>query len=62
MKTDAKDAVVTDPRRTTGSHPVLCAYSPRWLSGPTPGYQGLCPTYQPDQRPDSESQPVPSRG
>jgi hypothetical protein len=23
----------------------LCAYSPRWLSGPVPGYQGLCATW-----------------
>ena len=27
---------------------VLCAYSPRWLSGPTPGYQGLCATWTVD--------------
>lgn len=24
---------------------LLCAYSPLWLSGPTPGYRGLCPTW-----------------
>ena len=24
---------------------LLCAYSPTWLSGPTPGYQGLCPSW-----------------
>ncbi len=28
----------TQPRR------LLCAYSPNWLSGPVPGYEGLCPT------------------
>ncbi len=28
---------------------LLCAYSPLWLSGPTPGYKGLCPTWSPDE-------------
>ena len=28
---------------------LLCAYSPLWLSGPTPGYRGLCPTWSPDE-------------
>ena len=28
---------------------LLCAYSPRWLSGPTPAYRGLCPTWSPDE-------------
>lgn len=23
---------------------LLCAYTPNWLSGPVPGYEGLCPT------------------
>jgi len=35
----------------SGSSPrrLLCAYSPLWLSGPTPGYRGLCPTWSPDE-------------
>lgn len=28
---------------------LLCAYSPLWLSGPTPAYRGLCPTWSPDE-------------
>jgi hypothetical protein len=28
---------------------VLCAYSARWLSGPTPRYRGLCPTWDGDE-------------
>jgi hypothetical protein len=31
------------------SRRVLCAYSPRWLSGPTPGYRGLCATWDGDE-------------
>lgn len=30
---------------------LLCAYSPTWLSGPTPGYRGLCPSWD-EPRPD----------
>ena len=25
---------------------LLCAYSPTWLSGPTPGYQGVGPSWE----------------
>lgn len=32
-----------------GSDRLLCAYSPRWLSGPVPGYRGLCATWSPDE-------------
>ena len=35
--------------RTVGSRRVLCAYSPRWLSGPTPRYRGLCATWEGDE-------------
>lgn len=58
MANDANEAVAEDPRRTTGSHPVLCAYSPRWLSGPTPGYQGLCASYRPAHRRGGEASAV----
>lgn len=37
--TPASAADSNSPRR------LLCAYSPLWLSGPTPGYKGLCPTW-----------------
>jgi len=36
---------------------LLCAYSPTWLSGPTPGYQGLCPSWDPSET----EQPVDER-
>lgn len=36
-------AVAEAPRR------VLCAYSPRWLSGPAPRYRGLCATWEGDE-------------
>ena len=42
----------TTPPASTDERPaprrVLCAYSPRWLSGPTPAYRGLCPTWSGD--------------
>ena len=39
--------VTTTPASASDSSPrrLLCAYSPLWLSGPTPGYRGLCPTW-----------------
>jgi hypothetical protein len=36
---------------------LLCAYSPRWLSGPTPGYRGLCATWS-DLVPGDEERPT----
>lgn len=36
-------AIRTTPEQA--SNRLLCAYSPTWLSGPTPGYQGLCPSW-----------------
>lgn len=43
-------ATAPDPTtQTSAKRPrLLCAYSPRWLSGPTPGYKGLCPTWSAD--------------
>ena len=43
-----------DPLTTTrpgpdGPQRVLCAYSPRWLSGPAPRYRGLCATWYGDE-------------
>ncbi len=42
----ANDADVEAPSVPPGSSPrrLLCAYSPRWLSGPAPAYEGLCPS------------------
>ncbi len=37
-------ATATRPAHDQAPNRLLCAYSPTWLSGPTPGYQGLCPT------------------
>jgi hypothetical protein len=41
------DASATATRTASAQAPsrLLCAYSPTWLSGPTPGYQGLCPSW-----------------
>ena len=33
-----------DAMNSTRAHRPLCAYSPRWLSGPTPSYEGLVAT------------------
>jgi len=42
----ANDADVEARSTTDGGSPrrLLCAYSPLWLSGPAPAYEGLCPT------------------
>lgn len=37
---------------------LLCAYSPRWLSGPTPGYEGLCPTWATDDPETAEHEAI----
>jgi hypothetical protein len=37
----ASTTQATTPASTTRTAPMLCAYSPRWLSGRTPGYSGL---------------------
>lgn len=49
--------------RSTGSSEasqphLLCAYSPRWLSGPTPGYEGLCPTWAEDDADTAEHEAI----
>jgi hypothetical protein len=46
--TAAPTAPSTEPPAST-PRKVLCAYSPRWLSGPTPGYRGLCATWDGDE-------------
>jgi hypothetical protein len=37
------------PSASTGApaNHLVCAYSPRWLSGPTPGFEGLVATWSP---------------
>ena len=56
--TDTKPAP-PEAAAPAGYHRVLCAYSPRWLSGPTPGYRGLCPTWDGDE-PTAEQPAVPA--
>ena len=36
---------------------LVCAYSPRWLSGPTPAFEGLVATWSPTEEPEPASQP-----
>lgn len=48
------DSPATRPEPVRSERP-LCAYSPRWLSGPTPAYEGLVATVEP---PDDESDPT----
>ena len=49
MERNASSPPSKATERSTNPRRVLCAYSPRWLSGPTPGYRGLCPTWSGDQ-------------
>jgi hypothetical protein len=46
---DVADATSPSPARPQAPSRLLCAYSPTWLSGPTPGYQGLCPSWDPSE-------------
>jgi hypothetical protein len=50
----------TSPTRSNDGRttPLLCAYSPRWLSGPTPGYEGLCPTWASDDPETAEHEAI----
>ncbi|MEZ5144962.1 MAG: hypothetical protein R2726_20960 [Acidimicrobiales bacterium] len=42
----ANDAdVAARPDPATPARHLLCAYSPRWLSGPVPAWRGLCATW-----------------
>jgi hypothetical protein len=43
------ETVTADRPGPDGHQRVLCAYSPRWLSGPSPRYRGLCPTWDGDE-------------
>jgi hypothetical protein len=54
-------ARATDPesRRAPNAH-LACAYSPRWLSGPTPGFEGLVATGSPSDGDDPSAHPSPS--
>ena len=36
---------------------LVCAYSPRWLSGPTPAFEGLVATWSPTEEPEPAIQP-----
>jgi hypothetical protein len=44
----ANDAdVEAKPEHGPSPRRLLCAYAPNWLSGPVPGYEGLCPSADP---------------
>lgn len=45
--------------RAPAAH-LACAYSPRWLSGPTPGFEGLVATWSPTDGDSPSGQPPPS--
>jgi hypothetical protein len=34
---------------------LVCAYSPRWLSGPTPAFEGLVATWSPSDEGEGAS-------
>ena len=36
---------------------LVCAYSPRWLSGPTPAFEGLVATWSASDEPEPSLQP-----
>ncbi len=40
---------------------LACAYSPRWLSGPTPEFEGLVATYTPHGGAGHEPEPATTR-
>ena len=46
---DVANATSPSTARSQAPSRLLCAYSPTWLSGPTPGYQGLCPSWDPSE-------------
>jgi len=39
-------STATRPTEAPAGH-LVCAYSPRWLSGPTPSFEGLVATWSP---------------
>lgn len=49
MNTTTAATATVDRQDEARDSRVLCAYSPMWLSGPTPGYRGLCPTWEGDE-------------
>jgi hypothetical protein len=49
MHTTTAETDASPATRPTGARRVLCAYSPRWLSGPSPRYRGLCATWDGDE-------------
>ena len=50
------------PSASTGApaNHLVCAYSPRWLSGPTPGFEGLVATWSPADGDDPSERLSPS--
>lgn len=58
MKRASADTRSAAPGSEDKPSHLLCAYSPRWLSGPTPGYEGLCPTWGDDDPETAEHEAV----
>ena len=53
----ANDADVSPASASDSGRHLLCAYSPRWLSGPVPAWRGLCATWSPSEA-DHDREPV----
>jgi len=43
------------PAATEPASHLVCAYSPRWLSGPTPAFEGLVATWSATDEPEGSS-------
>jgi len=43
------------PASTEPANHLVCAYSPRWLSGPTPAFEGLVATWSPTDEAEGSS-------
>ncbi|MGZ4681603.1 MAG: hypothetical protein ACXWCM_16440 [Acidimicrobiales bacterium] len=46
-------STATRPTEAPAAH-LVCAYSPRWLSGPTPSFEGLVATWSPTDERESD--------
>jgi hypothetical protein len=56
----ANDADVSAHPATGQPRHLLCAYSPRWLSGPVPAWRGLCATWSTDDADHHDRTPIAS--
>jgi hypothetical protein len=51
---DDPPSTPSGPTEAPAGH-LVCAYSPRWLSGPTPSFEGLVATWSPNDERESDS-------